>query len=58
MMKEERRRSIENITSSLEMAERLCNTFRTLELNAAAAELEQFCADCGCIHTLDVLKEE
>ena len=57
MIKEERRRPIENITSSLEMAERLCATFRTLELNSAAADLDQFCVDCGCVHTIDVLKD-
>jgi len=57
LMKEERQRSIENITNSLEMAERLCTTFRTLELNSSAVELEQFCVDCGCVHTIDVLKD-
>ena len=57
VMKAERRRSIENTTSSLEMATRICRTFRNLELNAAARELEQFCVDCGCIHTIDVLNQ-
>ena len=57
-IKAERQRSIENMTSSLEMATRICRTFRTLELNSNARELEQFCVDCGCIHTSDVLNDE
>jgi len=57
LMKEERQRSLENISNNLEIAERMCNTYRTLELNSSAVELEEFCVDCGCVHTVDVLKD-
>ena len=52
-----RRYDIEPTTSSEETAYRICETFRTLELNSTANELDQFCENCGCVHTIDVVNE-
>ena len=30
---------------------------RTLELNSSAHELEEWCLECGCIHTGEVLRD-
>jgi len=52
-----RKFDIEANTSSEETAFRICETFRTFELNATAHELDQFCVNCGCVHTMDVVNE-
>ena len=39
-------------------SERLSQTWYNLELNSNAPELEQWCEMCGCLHTIDVLKED
>ena len=52
-----RKFDIEANTANEETAYRICETFRTFELNSTANELEQFCADCGCVHTIDVVND-
>ena len=52
-----RKFDIEATTSGEETAYRICETFRTLELNSTANELDQFCVNCGCVHTIDVVNE-
>jgi len=52
-----RKFDIEATTGSDETAYRMCETFRTLELNSSANELDQFCVNCGCVHTIDVVNE-
>ena len=52
-----RKFDIEANTSNEETAFRICETFRTFELNATAHELDQFCVNCGCVHTIDVVNE-
>lgn len=42
---------------SQHLLQRLSDTFRTLELNSNAHELDQWCNHCQCIHTADVLKQ-
>ena len=52
-----RKFDIEATTSSEETAYRICESFRNLELNSTAHELDQFCVSCGCVHTIDVVNE-
>ena len=40
------------------MLERLSETYRTLELNSNAHTLDEWCVECECIHTADVLKDD
>ena len=52
-----RKYDIEATMSHEETAYRVCEAFRTLELNSTANELDQFCSDCGCVHTIDVVND-
>ena len=52
-----RKFEIEPTLSGEETAYRICETFRILELNSTANELDQFCVNCGCVHTIDVVNE-
>lgn len=56
-LKARRQLTIESLTSSLTVAERLCSTYRTLELNSNASNLDQFCNECGCVHIKDVVTD-
>ena len=52
-----RKFDIEANTANEETAFRICESFRNFELNATAHELDQFCVNCGCVHTIDVVNE-
>ena len=52
-----RKFDIEATMSHEETAYRVCEAFRTLELYSTANELDQFCSNCGCVHTIDVVND-
>lgn len=56
--REERLREVERETASGELKERLAVTWQDLELNSRAHELDTWCAECGCIHTSDVVNDD
>jgi len=56
-IKEERLREVERHTASSELKERLTSTWYNLELQSNAHELDQWCVECGCIHTSDIVNE-
>lgn len=56
--REERLREVERETASNELKERLAMTWHNLELNSTAHELDAWCAECGCIHTSDVVNDD
>ena len=55
--REERLREVERETASNQLKERLTSTWYNLELNSTAHELDQWCVECGCIHTSDIVNE-
>ena len=55
--REERLREVERETASNQLKERLASTWYNLELNSTAHELDQWCVECGCIHTSDVVND-
>lgn len=58
-LKKERQKSMQlDSRESNELLSRLSQTFRTLELNSNAHELDAWCDECCCIHTSDVLKDD
>lgn len=57
-LKEERAKSMQlDPTEAAALNARLSDTFRTLELNSNAHELDEWCHNCGCIHESEVIKE-
>ena len=45
-------------TGNETVLERLSETYRMLELNSTAHTLDQWCSECSCIHTSEVVKED
>ena len=56
--REERLRQVERETQSEALQERLSQTWYNLELNSNAAELEEWCDKCGCLHTSFVVNDD
>ncbi len=58
-LKRERAQSMQlEARDSAALQARLAATFRTLELNCAASELDAWCVECGCIHESDLTAAE
>lgn len=57
-LKREREKSMQlDSKESAELLGRLAATYRTLELNSTAHELDAWCEECGCVHVKDVVVE-
>ena len=54
----DRQREIYRDTSSESFQERLVSTFHNLELNSTAHELDEWCHECGCLHTSFVVNDD
>lgn len=58
-VREENMKSVQLDSKDAEdLARRMSDTYRTLELNSNAKELDLWCENCGCIHDSDVVAEK